>query len=138
MDERLLLSRLPETEAFARQKRLIQERGELALIEDGQRLDHLAYFSLLPGEGRFRGGHVHRIKTEHFYIIAGKGLLRTADPQTGQTRETPLEPGMKVTVRPGLAHRFEALEPLQVIEYYEGVYDPTDDVPYPAFAGLKK
>ena len=138
MAEKLIISRLPETEAFVPQKRLLQERGELALIEDGQRLDHLAYFSLLPGEGRFRGGHMHRVKTEHFYIIAGQGLLRTADPQSGETRETTLEPGMKVTVLPGLAHRFEALAPLQVIEYYAGVYDPADDVPYPAFAGPKK
>ena len=110
----------------------------VALIEDGQRLDHLAYFSLNPGEGRFRGGHFHRVKTEHFYIIAGQGLLRTADPQSGETRETDLEPGMKVTVLPGLAHRFEARTPLQVIEYYEGVYDPADDVAYPAFSGQKK
>lgn len=138
MPHRLIVSPLPETTDFVRQKRLIQERGELALIEDGLRMDHLAYFSLLPGEGRFRGGHYHRVKTERFYIIAGTGVLLAADPDTGETFETPLSPGLRITVLPGLAHRFEAASPLQVVEYYEGVYDPADDAPYPPFAGTKK
>lgn len=138
MHDRLIVSRLPETTEFVRQKRLVQERGELALIEDGLRMDHLAYFSLLPGEGRFRGGHFHRVKTERFYIISGTGVLLAADADSGETFETPLSPGFRITVLPGLAHRFEAETPLGVIEYYEGVYDPADDVPYPPFAGTKK
>lgn len=138
MPAKLIATPLPVTDAFLRQKRLIQDRGELALIEDGQRLDHLAWFSLLPGEGRFRGGHFHRVKTEHFYIASGRGRLLTEDVHTGERGETLLEAGLKVTVRPGLAHRFEAEETLSVIEYYEGVYDPADDVPFPGFEGRKK
>jgi mannose-6-phosphate isomerase-like protein (cupin superfamily) len=72
MTEKIHIEELPITDKFMRQKRLVQERGELALIEDGMSFQHLGYFSLKKGKGYYRGGHFHRHKVEHFYIISGR------------------------------------------------------------------
>mgnify|MGYP001447445651 CR=1 FL=1 len=120
---------LPVTRAFLRRKRLVEERGELALIEDGMPIHHLGYFSLVPGQG-FRGGHFHERKTEHFYIISGMLRLEVQDIDTGRRAVTHLKQGQKAVIHPQCAHRFFALETAQVIEYYEGVYDKEDDHPH--------
>jgi L-fuculose-phosphate aldolase len=120
---------LPVTRAFLRRKRLIEDRGELALIEDGMPMHHLGYFSLIPGQG-FRGGHFHERKTEHFYVIAGELRLETQDMDTGRRTVIHLKEGQKAVIRPRCAHRFLARETAQVIEYYEGVYDKEDDHPH--------
>lgn len=132
MDKKLIIETLPVTEERLTRRRLIQERGELAFLEDGQIFKHLAIFTLRPGSGLFRGGHWHRHKEEHFYIIKGRGKFTTLNPQTGQREEYILKTGQRITILPGLGHRFDALEDckeLAVIEYYNGVYDPEDDIP---------
>lgn len=120
---------LPVTWEFRRRKRLIEERGELALIEDGMPIHHLGYFSLVPGQG-FRGGHFHEKKSEHFYVIAGALQLELQDMDTGRRAMVHLNEGQKVVIHPRCAHRFLALETAQVIEYYEGMYDRDDDHPH--------
>jgi hypothetical protein len=57
MTEKIKIAELPVTAQFLREKRLLQDRGELALIADGQPFKHLGYFSLNPGDSRFRDGH---------------------------------------------------------------------------------
>ncbi len=59
MTEKIHIEELPVTDEFVRKKRLIQDRGELALIEDGKPFQHLGYFSLKKGKGYYRGGHYH-------------------------------------------------------------------------------
>lgn len=120
---------LPVTEEFRRQKRLIQPRGELALIEDGESFEHLGYFSLFAGQG-YRGGHYHQRKTERFYVISGRLAIALHDLDTGDAGTVEVHAGTKVAIPPRLAHRFEALEDAQVIEYYAGAYDPEDDFPF--------
>ena len=129
LQEKFQLTELPITEAFLRQKRLIQDRGELALIEDKMRIHHLGYFSLLAGKG-YRGGHYHTIKTEHFYVISGHLMLDLVDVQSSAAEQITLSAGTKATIFPLLAHRFRALQDAQVIEYYDGVFETTDDVAY--------
>lgn len=114
-------------------RRIIQDRGELALIEDGDVFNHLACFTLKPGPGLFRGGHVHQAKVEHFYVLSGEGLLTWADVAEGSRGSTILSAGDKVTILPGLAHRFEARQHLVVVEYYAGTHDPDDDIPFQDF-----
>ncbi|MGD8372567.1 MAG: cupin domain-containing protein [Syntrophobacterales bacterium] len=133
MNEKISIDELPITDEFIRQKRLIQERGELALIEDGQRFQHLAYFSLKRGKGYYRGGHYHRHKVEHFYIVKGKIRVELVDLDTGARSKVTLEEGQRVSIFPNCAHRFEAIEEAQVIEYYDSLYDPEDDIPYEEF-----
>jgi dTDP-4-dehydrorhamnose 3,5-epimerase-like enzyme len=124
---------LPVTAERIRRKRLLQDRGELAIIEDGRTFRHLGYFSLKAGGGFFRGGHYHLEKTESFYVVTGKLRVRLVDVASGETTVTTLAAGQVAHLPPGVAHRFEALEDAQVIEYYDALYDVGDDVPYPHF-----
>jgi len=124
---------LPVTEAFLREKRLIQDRGELALIEDGKPFQHLGYFSLKKGKGYFRGGHYHLKKVEYFYVISGKLRVHLVDLDSGERSEISLREGQRVTLFPRCAHRFMAERDAQVIEYYNDMYDPDDDTLYNEF-----
>jgi dTDP-4-dehydrorhamnose 3,5-epimerase-like enzyme len=133
MTEKIHIEELPITDKFMRQKRLVQERGELALIEDGMSFQHLGYFSLKKGKGYYRGGHFHRHKVEHFYIISGRIRVQFVDLDTGKRSEVILSEGQRATIYPNCAHRFEAEEEAQVIEYYDSIYDPEDDIPYGEF-----
>ena len=133
MTEKIQIKELPITDEFMRQKRLIKERGELALIEDGKSFQHLGYFSLKKGAGYYRGGHFHRKKVENFYVISGRIRVKLVDLDTGKWSELTLEGGQRVTIYPNCAHRFEAEEEAQVIEYYDSIYDPEDDIPYGKF-----
>lgn len=133
MTTKIQIKALPITDQFLREKRLIQERGELALIEDGKRFRHLGYFSLKKGEGYYRGGHYHLKKKEHFYIISGELHVQLVDLDSGERSEVRLHEGQRVTIYPRCAHRFIAERDAQVIEYYDGQYDPEDDLLYGDF-----
>jgi dTDP-4-dehydrorhamnose 3,5-epimerase-like enzyme len=127
---KITIEELPVTDRFLRQKRLIQDRGELALIEDGITIRHLGYFSLKAEPGYFRGGHYHAKKIERFYVIAGRLSLRFVDLETRNAGEIELSSGMRISIQPNCAHLFRAEEFAEVIEYYESVYDPEDDIRY--------
>jgi hypothetical protein len=133
MTDKISISALAVTQEFMRQRRLIQDRGELALIEDGMPIRHLGYFSLLPGSGFYRGGHYHLNKTEFFYIVAGRLRISLVDLDTGERSEVVLETGQRGMIGPRCAHRFQAELETQVIEYYDGVYDSADDHPFHDF-----
>jgi len=133
MTAKIQIERLPVTDAFIARKRLIQERGELALIEDGMTFKHLGYFSIKKGEGFYRGAHYHVKKVEHFYVVSGRLLVRLVDLETGEKSKVELEAGCAAVLHPQCAHRFEALEETQVIEYYDSIYDPADDHHYHNF-----
>ena len=133
MTEKIQIETLPITEQFIRQKRLIQDRGELVLIEDGKEFQHLGYFSLRKGKGYYRGGHYHRRKVEHFYMVSGRIRVHLVDLDTGKKSEAVIREGQRVTIYPNCAHRFEAEEEAQVIEYYNSTYDPEDDIQYTEF-----
>ena len=133
MTQKIRIENLPVTEKFLRQKRLIQDRGELALIEDGRQFLHLGYFSLKTGNGFYRGGHYHAGKVEHFYIIGGRIRVQLVDLDSGERSETILQGGQRVVIYPNCAHRFTAEENAQVIEYYDSPYDPGDDLPFEDF-----
>jgi len=133
MTDKIQIRTLPITEKFMGQKRLIQERGELALIEDGKSFQHLGYFSLKKGKGYYRGGHYHRNKVEHFYVVRGKIRVLLVDLDSKMKSIVTLQEGQLAIIYPNCAHRFEAEEEAQVIEYYDSLYDPEDDVPFDGF-----
>lgn len=133
MTDKIEIRTLPITEKFMGQKRLIQDRGELTLIEDGKSFQHLAYFSLKKGKGYYRGGHYHRHKVEHFYVVRGRIRVHLVDLDNKIKSTVILQEGQLATIYPNCAHRFEAEEEAQVIEYYNSRYDPEDDVPYGYF-----
>jgi hypothetical protein len=96
MTEKIQIKELPITDEFVRRKRLIQDRGELALIEDGTPFQHLGYFSLKKAKGYYRGGHYHRKKVEHFYVISGRILVRFVK----RARELPSIPIVPIDSKP--------------------------------------
>jgi len=75
LKDKFKIETLPITDEFLREKRLIQDRGELVLLSDGEEIRHITFFTLNPGHGYFRGGHYHKNKTEKFYLVAGKCSL---------------------------------------------------------------
>ena len=133
MTDKMQIKELPITDEFMKQKRIIEERGELALIEDGKLFQHLAYFSLKQGRGYYRGGHYHREKVEHFYVVRGTLRVLLVDLDTKTRSMVIVREGQRATIYPNCAHRFEAEQEAQVIEYYNSTYDPGDDVPYEEF-----
>ncbi len=124
---------LPVTGAFKREKRLIEDRGELALICDGEVFRHLAYFSLLAGDGFYRGGHYHVKKVEHIYVISGELKIRFVDLDTGQHCTGRYKAGYRIVIYPKCAHLFMAEKDVQAIEYSEVPYDPDDYIPFDEF-----
>lgn len=52
------------------------------------------------------------------------------DVDTGKKDQVKVKAGANVAIPPGLAHRFTAIEDAQVIEYYDGVFDAEDDIPF--------
>lgn len=131
--KKIQIEELPITEEFLPRKRLLQDRGELALIEDGGMFRHLGYFSLKKGRGYYRGGHYHLNKVEHFYVVSGKIMIDLVDLETGEKGRVTVRTGNCVTLEPNCAHRFEAVEDTQVIEYYATTYDVADDLFYEDF-----
>ena len=104
MNQKIKIEDLPVTDKFLRQKRLIQDRGELALIEDGKVFQHLGYFSLKCGKGLYRGGHYHRKKVEHFYIISGRLVIQLVDLDSGAKSNVTLHAGQRVIIYTNCAH----------------------------------
>lgn len=124
---------LPITDQFLREKRLIQDRGELVLLSDGEEIRHITFFTLNPGKDYFRGGHYHKKKTEKFYLVSGKIRLLLADVESKETATIEILAGQKVTVYPMCAHKFTAISKAQVIEYYSKPFDLSDDNPFEGF-----
>lgn len=59
LENKFQFETLPVTEVFIREKRLIQDRGELVLLIDGEEIRHITFFTLNPGNDYFRGDHPH-------------------------------------------------------------------------------
>ena len=135
MTEKIRIEQIPLTAEALPARRLIQPRGELALIEDGRPFLHLAYFSLKKGPGFFRGGHYHLQKIEYCYIIEGRLKITCVDMDSGETTCIEAAAGSRIIIHPRCAHRFDALEEAHVIEYFNSIHDPRDDHPH---EGLRK
>ncbi len=130
MTGKILIETIPLTDEIMPIRRIIQPRGEVALIEDGREFRHLSYFSIKRGKGFFRGGHYHRRKVEHLYLIDGRVTLTFVDLDSGEGSQIELTAGHRVTIYPGCAHRIDAIEDARVIEYFNSVHDPSDDHPF--------
>lgn len=123
------LDLLPETEAFATEKRASDARGQAHLIVDDLPLRRVCYLTLKTGAG-YRGGHYHRQKREGLYIAAGQAQVELAAVHSGQRETLELGVGHRLWMLPGLAHRVAALQDLVMVEYTDSPYDPADDLPF--------
>lgn len=127
--ERLQLTQLPETTEFRVEKIHRDGRGEAHLIVDDQPIRRLAVLTLNPGGG-WRGRHVHRMKREGFYVLSGRARAEMVCADSGERLELTLEPGARLIIPPGVAHRFEALTPLTFVEFTDSPYRAADDQPF--------
>jgi len=135
LKDKIRIETLRVTKEFLPVKRLIQDRGELVLLSDGEEIRHITFFTLNPGQNFFRGGHYHKKKTETFYIVSGKLHIYLADVETSKKDIIEVTAGQKIMIYPMCAHKFQAIEPSQVIEYYSTPYDGKDDIPFDKFGG---
>ncbi len=111
------LNRIASTTDQAGPRRIIEDRGQLAILHPVGPVYNPCYFDIQPGEGRFRGEHYHKSKTEVFYVISGSCLIRFVDLETGQSGNFQVRSGDMVTIMPMAAHRGDAIEFCQVIEF---------------------
>jgi mannose-6-phosphate isomerase-like protein (cupin superfamily) len=106
-------------------KRLRLAQGELAnFYDDPEGVRYLAFLELRP-DG-VRGNHVHRVKKEHFYLIAGEVVCVAKPAEGGELVELELKAGDMVTIHPGIAHAFKPLSIGQAIEFSSGMFDAGD------------
>jgi dTDP-4-dehydrorhamnose 3,5-epimerase-like enzyme len=130
MTDKILIETIPVTDERVPIRRVIQPRGELAMIEDGRRFRHLTYFTLKKGGGFFRGGHYHLEKLEYLYLAEGRLKITFIDLESGESSHLEVPAGTRITIRPRCAHRLEAIEEARVIEYFDSIHDPDDDHRY--------
>jgi hypothetical protein len=62
--------------------------------------------------------------------VSGRLAARFVDMDSGERVERTLEPGDLVTIAPGLAHVYVALEPSLAIEMSPTPFDPGDVTPF--------
>jgi quercetin dioxygenase-like cupin family protein len=108
--------------------RVIGPAGELVQVVNGDHFRFAAYIEFKAGAARAR--HYHRYRTETLYVISGLLQARYRDVTTGDTTDVVLSAGHLVTVRPGCAHLYRAVEYSQVMELSDRAYDPSDTVAY--------
>jgi mannose-6-phosphate isomerase-like protein (cupin superfamily) len=110
---------------------IAEDRGKLAILHPRGPVYNPCYFDIQPGKARFRGGHYHKTKTEVFYVISGSCLIRYYDQETGEHGSFGVQQGDMVTILPMCAHRMEAEEFCQVMEFsLEDVDYETDTFVY--------
>ena len=131
LDRRIEAKHLAVTSDFATEKRWQDQRGEAHLIINDRSLCRVCFLTLEPGSG-YRGGHVHRHKHEGFYVVQGHALVELVCSITGERLSLEQEPGDRLWLPPGVAHRIYAPGPetLAFVEFTDYPYEPADDVPF--------
>ncbi len=126
-DSRAQVTRLPVELGDSSRFRVIEKRCELARIQPGGPVYDPVYFDLKPGNGFFRGGHYHKTATEFFYVISGSCRIKLEDTETGEKETLVVSQGDFMTIAPGLAHRFEAVEFCRMVEFSSKEADYHED-----------
>lgn len=68
--------------------------------------------------------HYHKLKTESFYLRAGRLRVRIKESTHGsETEEFELNPGDCMDIHPGLVHQMEALEDAELYEFSTQHFD---------------
>ncbi len=76
--------------------------------------------------GGFCSEHKHETKSNGFYVVSGRLLIRVWTSHAEKPDETVLTAGQYMEVKPGLFHQFEALEDVSALELYWAAYNPDD------------
>ena len=127
--ERVELVRLPLTDEYLTEKRAVSEIGSVHYIMDGQPLKRASVQEIKKGAG-FRGQHIHRLKKEWIYLLRGRLEVQLVCCKTGERLTAVLEPGDRILMPPGIAHRVRALEDSEMVELCDQPFSPEDNRPY--------
>jgi mannose-6-phosphate isomerase-like protein (cupin superfamily) len=112
-------------------RRIVQDRGELAVLHPVGPVYNVLYFDICPGEGNFRGGHFHKTKRDTLYVVSGRCEMRLLDLDTSELTTIELKQGDMITIGPRCAHKLVAIEFSRVVEYsLDDVNYAEDTVPY--------
>nr|HID57668.1 hypothetical protein [Desulfobacterales bacterium] len=139
LKDKFTIETFPITKKFVREKRLLEDRGELVLLADGEQIKHITFFTLNPGPNFFWGGHFHKQKIEKVYVISGKlRMFLKKDVATHEKDIIEVTTGQRVTIYPMCAHKFQAITPSQVIVYCATSYNAVDDIKFNDFDGVQQ
>jgi L-fuculose-phosphate aldolase len=111
------LTSLPTRREETGPRRIIEERGEMAILHPDGPVYNPVYFDIHAGERYFRGGHYHERKTENFFIISGACRIRHVDVDSGEEGVLVAAPGDLITIAPRCAHVLEAIQFCRVVEF---------------------
>jgi len=123
---KIRLKRISFSAVEKRPRRIVEDRGELAILHPMGPVYNPCYFDLHPGIGLFRGSHYHGSKTEVFYVISGLCRIRYVDVATGENGLIQAQCGDMITIMPMCAHRMEA------VKFCQGIEFSLEDVDYEA------
>lgn len=136
LENLLFFKTLTSSKDHHEEKRIIEERGELAQIINGECFRHLVYIEIKKNKkDHYRGKHYHLKREETFYVISGtvKGVFECIE--TKERLYKILRAGDKVSILPKCAHLILPIEHSQLVHFSKDIYDPADTYPYD-FEGL--
>lgn len=110
--------------------RILTPAGEIAQIINGTSFNFLAYIEFQYNPKAPRGNHYHEVKNEYLYIVKGRLRAIYHDVDSGIQKETFLEAGNLINIKPRCAHVYFALEYTQAIEFSPNIFDPHDTKKY--------
>lgn len=110
--------------------RILTPAGEIAQIINGTSFIFLAYIEFQNNPQAPRGNHYHEVKNEYLYIVKGRLRAIYHDVDSGAQKETFLESGNLINIKPRCAHVYFALEYTQAIEFSPNIFDPNDTKEY--------
>lgn len=128
------LSYLPEDEFAYSLEQKTDNRGTLAEFLKSDSLGQIFVSRTRPGA--VRGNHVHRTKTEKFFVVEGRGVVRFRHILTGEILEYPVsgQDFRVVDIPPGYAHSIQNVgdSELVVLFWASEIFDPMQPDTYPA------
>jgi quercetin dioxygenase-like cupin family protein len=103
------------------------DKGRSLFLNSTKDIGTVALLEFLPSAG-VRGNHYHLNKSETLYVIFGKMKLYYWIPNESEIKETIVEGGDLITIKPNLAHAYIAIEPTLAFEVGSLPYNPADTV----------
>ncbi|HAB15150.1 MAG TPA: WxcM-like domain-containing protein [Verrucomicrobiota bacterium] len=108
-------------------KRLKLPQGDLAQLHNSAEPIHfLAWLELKSGV--IRGNHVHRVKKEFMYLLAGTVTLYLEDISSCEKVTLGMIIGDLIVIEPGIAHAIVPHTDGQALEYSPSQFDPEDTI----------
>lgn len=76
---------------------------------------------ITSASGSVRGNHLHKLSTQHAFVVSGYMIAFSRDLETGEVEKTGLGPGDMVTHHPNEEHAYLAIDDVVFLAFAEGV-----------------